>query len=304
MDDNIYIATNFGISRFSERNKLFENFKYSDNWPISSITPGGFYISKSGLMYLNGLDGLILMRSNELEQVRSDYHIYIKKIFVNNEVVIPEKNGLIKTSPLFEHSIELQPNTSSIAFTIMCNNWRNPSGVEMEYKLENFDKSFIPVKNNMISYTNLPYGTYRLIVRGKQADVSGNYPYKELTITILAPIYKQWWFVLLMIIIASAIIYFLFSMYWGRYILQQRLRQEKQEKQKNEELNQQKLRFFTNISHEFRTPLTLIMGQLEMLLMRRDIKPSIYNSLISLHKNAKRMDFLVDEVIDLSLIHI
>lgn len=299
LDDNIYIATNFGISRFSERNKLFENFKYSDNWPISSITPGGFYISKSGLMYLNGLDGLILMRSNELEQVRSDYHIYIKKIFVNNEVVIPEKNGLIKTSPLFEHSIELQPNTSSIAFTIMCNNWRNPSGVEMEYKLENFDKSFIPVKNNMISYTNLPYGTYRLIVRGKQADVSGNYPYKELTITILAPIYKQWWFVLLMIIIASAIIYFLFSMYWGRYILQQRLRQEKQEKQKNEELNQQKLRFFTNISHEFRTPLTLIMGQLEMLLMRRDIKPSIYNSLISLHKNAKRMDFLVDEVIDI-----
>lgn len=299
LDDKIYIATNFGISRFSEINKLFENFKYNDNWPISSITPGGFYISRSGLMYLNGLDGLILMRSNELEQVHSDYQIYIKKIFVNNETVIPEENGPIKISPLFEQSIELQPNTSSIAFAIMCNNWRNPSGVEMEYMLENFDDTYIPVKNNMISYTNLPHGTYRLIIKGKQADVSGNYPYKELTIRILAPIYKQWWFISLLVIIVLILIYILFSMYWGRYILRQKLRQEKQEKQKNEELNQQKLRFFTNISHEFRTPLTLIMGQLEMLLMRRDIKPSIYNSLISLHKNAKRMDFLVDEVIDI-----
>lgn len=66
-----------------------------------------------------------------------------------------------------------------------------------------------------------------------------------------------------------------------------------------ENVNQSKLRFFTNVSHEFRTPLTLISSQLEMLLMHKDMIPEVYNKILEIYKNSRRMNNLVDEVIDI-----
>ena len=74
---------------------------------------------------------------------------------------------------------------------------------------------------------------------------------------------------------------------------------EKREKEYIENVNQSKLRFFTNVSHEFRTPLTLISSQLEMLLMHKDMIPEVYNKILDIYKNSRRMNNLVDEVIDI-----
>lgn len=299
LDNHIYIATNIGISRFTEENNRFENFSYRDNWPIFSITPGGFYISNSGTLYVNGRDGLVQIECEQLKQSPVDYQLYIKKIWVDNQIVQPGDSLLMEASPLFQKEMTLPPYTNSVSFAVIASNWNNLSNVEMEYKLEGFDKYFMPVSNHRINYTNLSPGKYRLIVRGKQAGLTGDYPQTTFNLRVLSPIYTRWWFVLSVTVIVGIVIYMLFSLYWGRYILRQKLREEKQEKIRNEELNQKKLRFFTSISHEFRTPLTLIMGQLEMLLMRHDIKPSIYNLLLGSYKSAKRMNALVDEVIDI-----
>lgn len=299
LDNHIYIATNIGISRFTEENNRFENFSYRDNWPIISITPGGFYISNSGVLYVNGRDGLVQIECEKLMQSAVDYKLYIKKIWVDSEIVHPGDSVLMEASPLFQKEMILPPNTNSVSFAVIASNWNNLSNVEMEYMLEGFDEYFMPVSNRRINYTNLSPGKYRLIVRGKRPNVSGELPQTSFSLIILSPIYTRWWFIMSEVFIVSIIAYLLFSLYWGRYILRKKLREEEEEKNRNDEMNQKKLRFFTNISHEFRTPLTLIMGQLEMLLMRRDIKPSIYNLLLGSYKNAKRMNALVDEVIDI-----
>lgn len=299
IDKQIYIATNTGISRFIEEKEKFENFNYRVNWPISSVITGGFYISSSGILYINGREGLMQIKCDQVKHTPVDYQLYIKKIWVDNQAVQPGDSLLMEASPLFQKEMTLPPYTNSVSFALIASNWNNLSNVEMEYKLEGFDKYFMPVSNHRINYTNLSPGKYRLIVRGKQAGLTGDYPQTTFSLRILSPIYARWWFVLSVTVIVAIVIYMLFSLYWGRYILRQKLREEKQEKIRNEELNQKKLRFFTNISHEFRTPLTLIMGQLEVLLMRRDIKPSIYNLLLGSYKSAKRMNALVDEVINI-----
>lgn len=299
IDGKIYIATNIGISRFSESENKFENFSYRENWPIRSVTPGGFYISNAGILYINGREGLIKVQSEDLDQIVDNYDIFIKNIWIDNTIVSPKDSLYTDSSILYKKALILPPHTKSVSFAVMSNNWNNIPGTELEYLLEGFDKSFTTVHNRRIIYTNLPSGKYKLVVRGGKKNLLGEYPQTEFSLTVLAPFYLRWWFIILVVIFVLSIIYFLYSLYWGRYILRQKLNQEKNEKIKNEELNQKKLRFFTNISHEFRTPLTLIMGQLELLLARRDIKPTIYNLLLGIYKNAKRMNFLVDEVIDI-----
>ena len=92
---------------------------------------------------------------------------------------------------------------------------------------------------------------------------------------------------------------YIIRMFWIRKTLQHSLLAEKREKEYIENVNQSKLRFFTNVSHEFRTPLTLISSQLEMLLMHKDMIPEVYNKILEIYKNSRRMNNLVDEVIDI-----
>ena len=76
------------------------------------------------------------------------------------------------------------------------------------------------------------------------------------------------------------------------------LEKEREEKERNEELNQAKLRFFTNISHEFRTPLTLIISQIDMLFQSSSLSPTLYNRIIKISKNANRMRNMISELLE------
>ena len=104
--------------------------------------------------------------------------------------------------------------------------------------------------------------------------------------------------VLLYGIIIIISIYIIVSFYSSKLKLRASLEYEKKEKKQIEELNQSKLRFFTNISHEFRTPLTLIVSQLEMLMERNDIQPLVYGKLVGIHRNTLRMKRLITELLD------
>ena len=117
-----------------------------------------------------------------------------------------------------------------------------------------------------ITYTNLNPGKYTLIVRAKGNPIVSE---SRLDIEILPPFYRTAWAYLLYTLCICSILYYLIRMYNNRIKLQESLKYEKRHAEDIERLNQIKLRFFTNISHEFRTPLTLIIGQMEMLLQMR-----------------------------------
>ena len=120
----------------------------------------------------------------------------------------------------------------------------------------------------------------------------------ELDIRIMPPLYATWWaFVLYALLLALAVwlyIHFVRS----RERLKAQIRIEQQQAQQAEENNQSKLRFFTNVSHEFRTPLTLIVGQLDMLLQQPTVPPLIYNRVLSIRRNAVNMQNLINELLE------
>ena len=126
-------------------------------------------------------------------------------------------------------------------------------------------------------------GTYTLLIKpeGKDENLC---PQAQLTIHVLPPYYKTTLAYFIYIIITGAVLWYLIRAYKSKIKLRESLKYEQKHIQDVEALNQSKLRFFTNISHEFRTPLTLIVAQVETLLQLQNFTPAIYNKILGIIK--------------------
>lgn len=302
LDGSIYVATNGGFSKFNLATTTFENYNRQSDFPLNNINDGGLYIASDHDIYVCGLAGIVSIAQEKLNKQSVDYDVFVKRVLVDNTEIQPlDSLGLIKETVLYEHRLVLPPRYSSVTFEIASNTLNNISNIGLEYKLEGFDNEYMKAGDNtMITYTNLHPGHYTFHVRGDQVGVHGREaPSVSFELIVEAPVYQRAWFILLMVLAAILIAGYIIRMFWIRKTLRHSLLAEKREKEYIESVNQSKLRFFTNVSHEFRTPLTLISSQLEMLLMHKDIIPEVYNKILDIYKNSRRMNNLVDEVIDI-----
>lgn len=175
-------------------------------------------------------------------------------------------------------------------------NYNNDRNRLFEYRLEGFDKAWTQTTGTTITYTNLPPGEY--ILRARPLAGKENLDEEvHLNIHVSAPFYATVWayFFYLLCLLGVMIAFIRFKT--RQAALKSSLEFERKEKERIEELNQVKLRFFTNISHEFRTPLTLILGQIEVL-MQMDLGTTIYNRILRIYKNAWHMRNLISELLD------
>ncbi|WP_300905176.1 histidine kinase dimerization/phospho-acceptor domain-containing protein, partial [uncultured Alistipes sp.] len=165
------------------------------------------------------------------------------------------------------------------------------------YRLEGFSNTWSNLEQNVITYTNLNPGKYTLVVKAKDAD-ERLVPPSRLQIEVLPPFYHTVWAYVLYLTCIAGIACYLVRTYYRRIQLQESLKYEQKHAEDIEKLNQAKLRFFTNISHEFRTPLTLIIGQMEMLLQMRSFAPNIYNKILKAYKSSLQLRELITELLD------
>ena len=165
-----------------------------------------------------------------------------------------------------------------------------------------FDKKWIKTSQTEVHYTNLDPGTYTLRVAAinNSSNQSGDITDKEISmqLTISAPWYATWWAFLLYIISFIGCLYYFISSRIAKRTLALSLEKERFEKQQIEQLNQEKLVFFTNVSHEFRTPLTLIISHIDIILQKSSLNPSIYNQILKIRKNAQQMSNLISELLE------
>jgi signal transduction histidine kinase len=150
------------------------------------------------------------------------------------------------------------------------------------------------MQNRQVTFTNLSPGKYTLRVKNA-SDASGE---DRLLIEVLPPLYRTIYALAVYIIVLAAAIYFILRSYKGKIKLQESLKYERQRIRDVENQNQSKLRFFTNISHEFRTPLTLIIGQMEILLQEKTFLSTVYKRLLNVYKNSIQLKELITELLD------
>lgn len=252
------------------------------------------YFAQNGETFIGGVNGMLSFFEEQLYHSNNNYHIYFDQLWVHNTRVLPDdETGILSQTLSQVKEIKLSHDQNNLIFEFCSSNYTLNEDIIYEYKLEGFSDHWIPTHSQSISYTNLSPGMYRLTVREHQGTHS-----ISLNIYIAPPFYATYWAFMIYILCVIGIMYLIIYIKTKQTQLQTSLQFERKEKERTEELNQVKLRFFTNISHEFRTPLTLIIGQIEVLLQSNKLAPTIYNRILHIYKNAWHMRDLISELLD------
>lgn len=297
----LIITGNKGVTFFNPYRNLVKAVELNTGLPISGINEGcGLLVCRNGEIFIGGTNGATSFFEQELFAAAKDYRLYFSGLAINNEPVTPESHpGVLSRAMPFTRQIELNHKQNNLIFTFTSNNYINTlKKTAYEYKLEGFDKKWIQTSNRSISYTNLSPGKYILTVREIQYDPNILPQTIQADIVIRSPFYATPFFYIVYVLIIILIIYSFIRFKQSQLLLETSLEIERKEKEKIEELNQAKLQFFSNISHEFRTPLTLIISQIELLLQNSSLAPSVYNKMLKIYKNTYQMRNLITELLD------
>lgn len=297
----LIISGDKGLSFFDPEQSMFKVVELGTALPVSGINKGcGLLVCKNGEIFVGGIDGLSTFFEQDLFRPSKDYQLYFSDLYINNEPVYPKDQSRILSEALpYTQEIHLNHNQNNLILNFNSNNYINTlKETAYEYKLEGFDTKWISNSDNSIQYTNLNPGEYTLIVREKQYDTRIEPQTIRMGITIHSPFYATPLFYLLYVLVGGGLIYGFFRFKQSQLLLRTSLQYERKEKERIEELNQAKLQFFSNISHEFRTPLTLIISQIELLLQSSSLAPSTYNKLLKIYRNTHSMRALISELLD------
>ena len=268
---------------------------------LAALNDGcGLLISGDDEIWVGGSNGMTSFPFSSLFKATPAHRLYFSTLHVNGrQVSARTPDGILQEALPFVPGISLAHDENNIAVTLASDGYGMDANLRSnEYRLEGFDKEWHTVQSRDIVYTNLDPGVYTLRVRGRQPGADGKYNETALRIAVSAPWWSTWWAYALYAFLCGGIGGLWIRNRLARMRLRASLLQEKMEKEKNEELIQAKLQFFTNISHEFRTPLTLIMTQLESLLQTAGMPLHIRVKLQRIYKNTFHFRELISELLD------
>ena len=216
---------------------------------------------------------------------------------LNQEIKPNDKSGILKHHIMFTKEITLKHYQNSVSFDFTVPNYLSGHHNTFAYKLEGFDRDWCETGNLSASYSNLPYGRYRFMLKAANNDGKWNDTPITLDIRIKPVWYNTALSKALFIILLIVIIFISYSMIVERKEREAQEELDKMEKAHQEEIHQMKMRFFINISHEMRTPLTLIINPLsEMIAKSTDTW--MRKQLRYVERNAKRLMHLVNQLMD------
>lgn len=296
---NIWFSTNRGISMLNPETNKIVNYTVHDGLVGNQFNFKSCLRDSKGTIYFGAVNGLTYFKPDELMSNRNNpvLHFTDFKIF-NNSIKIGE-NNILQSHIDFQDKIRLKYKYKAITIEFVALNFVSPKSNEYAYFLEGFDNdwNYLDDRRN-VSYTNLSPGTYKFHLKTSNSDGILSEDERVLTIKILPPFWLSVWGYILYAIIFVSIL-----LLYRRYtIIRHKEKLNVQlaimENQQKEELSQHRLNFFTYISHEFKTPLTLIIATLDHLLYFDDITPKFMKFGNSIRKNAMRLLFLINQLMD------
>ncbi|MDL2210963.1 response regulator [Bacteroides sp. OttesenSCG-928-M17] len=293
---NLLIGTGHGLSMLQKKDGKVINFNSNTGFPLTLVNRKSLHVSKDDHIYIGGATGMISIREDNLHYPPKIYNLELAHLYVNNkEITTGDVTGILNKSFAYTDGIKLKASQNVFSIGFSTDNYLNISGGEVEYRLMGYNDEWSENRSgNDITYTNISPNKYVFEIRLK------SFPevIRSLEITITPPFYATWWAYTFYICAILIILFFVIREYRIRLFLKTSLDFELREKQYIEEMNQSKLRFFTNISHEIRTPITLILGQVDLLLNSGKLSTYAYSKLLNIHKNAGNLKSLITELLD------
>ncbi|MGK0253440.1 MAG: signal transduction histidine kinase/ligand-binding sensor domain-containing protein [Mariniflexile sp.] len=290
---NLWLSSNKGITRFTpsenfEHKPTIINYTNYDGLSTEFNT-GAYFKSENGDIYFGSLDGFYSFNPNNIVENSIVPKTAITKFEVFN-----------KSFPLHANTV-LKSNENTISFTFSSLQFSSPQKNEFKYKLTNIDENWVENGNkNYVRYTNLPAGEYTFYVKSSNYDGFWNETPKSFSFKILKPWYLSNWAVFVYILLFIITGYLPYIYFKWRWKIQLELKLKKEEASRLKEINDYKNTLYANISHEFRTPLTLINGSIINQIENNKHETETNNDLSNIHRNTSRLIDLVDQMLELT----
>ncbi len=308
---DLWISTKNGISRLTvsqaERyNSLsfnFKNYTVSDGLQGKEFNETAAASARSGILYFGGTNGLNSFNPAEINEDTIPTRIVFTGLRIFNDVIEPgEKfnNKILLKKPIFNtDEITLHYNENSIIIDFAALNYFFPERTQYSYKLEGFNSNWITTegRKNFANYSNLTQGFYRFRLRATNSNGTWNRDEISLKIRILPPVWKTWYANIFYVLLGMTALVMLWVSIVRRERTRTRIEKERVEARHTHEIDSLKLKFFTNISHEFRTPLTLILSPVDQLMQKWKGKPE-EKHLKMIRQNARRLLLMVNQLLD------
>ena len=306
-NENTWLLTDKGLTRLSS-NKVLKTFTYKDGLQSDSFTTTSFYDKANNVIWTGGINGINWFNPDQIDEEQSDISTLITNLEVNFKPVSFSSSPILNSPIELTESINLEYFQNNFGFRFSAPVFIRHDEVKYRSRLVNYSDQWNQSSHNgnRINFTNIDPGTYRFEVQASLDD-SWNGPVSSIDITIAAP----WWKTnTAYIIYLISIIFAIYSMITFRtksltkralqleQSVENRTRELASEKVKVEELLSQKNEEFANVSHEFRTPLTLILGPIAQLLKKPEYQ-SDTNKLSVIQRNGYRLLRMVDQLLNM-----
>lgn len=300
---NLWLSTNNGISCFNLKNKTFNNYSQRAGLQSSEFIHGAYAEGVNNDFFFGGIEGITRFFPEKISKNTSKPKVILTDFKILNQSVKigKDKDKFTLSKSISEtQKLELPYRHNSFSFEFTAIEFLTPEKIKYAYQMEGFDKqwNYFDYKRNNVTYTNLDYGKYTFRIKASNSNGQWGKP-TNLKITITTPVWLRWWAYAIYSLLGLIAAWFIRKYYNKRIEEKNNIRIERLNRKKDKELNETKLQFFTNISHEFRTPLTLIIGPLEAFLESEDLKPEQKRQFELMHRNANRLLRLVNQLMDL-----
>lgn len=291
----LWMSTYNGIAMFDPVLNKFKNYVASDGLQSNQFNYNAALKLRSGELLFGGIRGFNRFFPSQISPAHQNAILRITGLKVNNVPLEDRPDYLDEGSLVAIKKITVPYNQATLAFDYVALEYSLPEKIRYAYFLEGWDRAWNDVGTVKTAYyTRLNPGTYTLKIRA--TNTAGTWlPPVLVHITILSPWYLTWWAIFLYALAIFTVLYLIRLNRIRQIKLQYEVEMANANIEKEKELNEKKLSFFTNISHEFRTPLTLIINPIKDLLNIED--QEIKSELNTIYRNARRLLGLVDQLL-------
>ncbi|WP_456866044.1 hybrid sensor histidine kinase/response regulator transcription factor [Galbibacter sp. BG1] len=296
VQQNLWISTHHGISKFNKKTKQFTNFYFNDGLQGNEFSKGAVTYDNQNAIYFGGINGITYFNPEQIIDEGKIPDIRLTACYLQNkEITTATKSmgrAIIEKDIMKADTLVLAHKDNTFNLEFAATNFIEPQRLTYFYNLN--DKEWVSLQqgSNMLTFNDLVPGTYSLQVKAKEFKSFS--PIKNYTIIVRPPWFLTFWAKMSYAIIFLFIVWIVASQMHQRYKIKEKMRSQQYENQ----INEAKIQFFTNISHEIKTPMSLITNPLKKI-MDLDTDSERQKAYRVMHRNSERILHLINQLMEM-----
>ncbi|HPR32239.1 MAG TPA: response regulator [Prolixibacteraceae bacterium] len=291
-EENIWLGTDNGLYRLNPASGIVEKYRIR-----SSLVPLTFSENCSGKtlkqeLVFGSSNGFILFHPDSIKKDTTQYPIKFSRLEINGERISSRNSGILKQSIESQKEIRLMHSQNNISLYFSVLDYVEPEAIQYSSYLEGYDNFWsTPSTSNSAHYRKLPPGSYLLKVKATNSSGAWIRKPAELSINIRPPFWRSTAGYILIILIVSSLVTFVTIALYRQILFQNRIKIEKA-------INEKRMEYYTNISHEFKTPLSLILNPVEEIIMSHKSSDFAREKGMQIKRNAIYLKRLIEQILD------